>query len=233
MFIIILFDIINIIMKGDYIVKKIIKNIELNDFISWFVRVLLIFTIVRDILIKNYDGLFIVILTLVLTFYPNILERRFRVYLPSSIQVIITLFIFAAQYLGEIRNFYERFWWWDIMLHTTSGFVLGIIGFMFVYLLNKNYDTNVTLSPIFIALFAFSFAVMIGVIWEIYEFGMDRLVGFNMQKFREAGQDGLIDTMVDLIVDSIGALVVSVLGYLNITENKQGSLSKTFSRWFR
>jgi uncharacterized membrane protein YjdF len=213
--------------------KHIIDNEKFNDFISWLIRALLVFTIVRDILIKNYEGLFIVILTLILTFYPNILERRFRVYLPSSIQVIITLFIFAAQYLGEIRNFYERFWWWDIMLHTTSGFVLGIIGFMFVYLLNKNYDTNVTLSPIFIALFAFCFAVMIGAIWEIYEFGMDRLVGFNMQKFREAGQDGLIDTMVDLIVDSIGALVVSVLGYLNITQNKQGSLSKTFSSWFK
>lgn len=213
--------------------KRIIKNIHLNDFISWFVRVLLIFAIVRDIFIKDYDGIFIVALTLVLTFYPNILERRFRVYLPSFIQVIITLFIFAAQYLGEIRNFYERFWWWDIMLHTTSGFILGIIGFMFVYLLNKNYDTNVTLSPIFIALFAFCFAVMIGVLWEVYEFSMDRLVGFNMQKFREAGQDGLIDTMLDLIVDSIGAFVVSVLGYLNIKENKQLSLSKVFSSWVK
>lgn len=213
--------------------KRIIKNIHLNDFISWFVRVLLIFAIVRDIFIKDYDGIFIVVLTLVLTFYPNILERRFRVYLPSFIQVIITLFIFAAQYLGEIRNFYERFWWWDIMLHTTSGFILGIIGFMFVYLLNKNYDTNVTLSPIFIALFAFCFAVMIGVLWEVYEFSMDRLVGFNMQKFREAGQDGLVDTMLDLIVDSIGAFVVSVLGYLNIKENKQLSLSKVFSSWVK
>lgn len=213
--------------------KRIIKNIHLNDFISWFVRVLLIFAIVRDVFIKDYDGIFIVALTLVLTFYPNILERRFRVYLPSFIQVIITLFIFAAQYLGEIRNFYERFWWWDIMLHTTSGFILGIIGFMFVYLLNKNYDTNVTLSPIFIALFAFCFAVMIGVLWEVYEFSMDRLVGFNMQKFREAGQDGLIDTMLDLIVDSIGAFVVSVLGYLNIKENKQLSLSKVFSSWVK
>lgn len=213
--------------------KRIIKNIHLNDFISWFVRVLLIFAIVRDVFIKDYDGIFIVALTLVLTFYPNILERRFRVYLPSFIQVIITLFIFAAQYLGEIKNFYERFWWWDIMLHTTSGFILGIIGFMFVYLLNKNYDTNVTLSPIFIALFAFCFAVMIGVLWEVYEFSMDRLVGFNMQKFREAGQDGLIDTMLDLIVDSIGAFVVSVLGYLNIKENKQLSLSKVFSSWVK
>lgn len=213
--------------------KKLLKNLQFNDFISWFVRALLIFTIVRDVLIKNYDGLFIVIITLILTFYPNILEKRFRVYLPSSIQVIVTLFIFAAQYLGEIRNFYERFWWWDIMLHTTSGFVLGIIGFMFVYLLNKNYTKNVILSPIFIALFAFCFAVMIGVVWEIYEFGMDRLAGLNMQKFREVGQDGLIDTMFDLIVDSLGALVVSILGYFNIKENKQGSLAATFSNWFR
>jgi hypothetical protein len=213
--------------------KGIIKNIKLNDFISWLVRALLIFTIVRDILIKNYDGLFIVIITLGLTFYPTILEKEFRVYLPSSIQVIITLFIFAAQYLGEVRNFYEKFWWWDIMLHTTSGFLLGIIGFMFVYLLNKKYDINVTLSPFFVALFAFCFAVMIGVLWEIYEFSLDRLFGYNMQKFRGLGQDGLVDTMLDLIVDSAGALVISILGYFNIKENKQVSLSKMFSSWIK
>lgn len=119
------------------------------------------------------------------------------------------------------------------MLHTTSGFVLGIVGFMFVYLLNKNYDTNVTLSPFFIALFAFCFAVMIGALWEIYEFGMDRIVGFNMQKFRGPGQDGLVDTMFDLIVDSIGALIVSVLGYLSSKEKKQVSLSTFFSSWIK
>jgi len=107
--------------------KKILKDIQLNDFISWSVRALLIFSIIRSIILKDFDGLFIIVLTLLLTFYPNILEKRFRVYLPSAIQVIITLFIFAAQYLGEIRNFYERFWWWDIMLHTTSGFVLVCI----------------------------------------------------------------------------------------------------------
>lgn len=213
--------------------KKLLGNIKLNGLISWIVRALLIFAIVRDVLIGNYDAIFIIALTLFLTFYPNILERRFRVYLPSPIQIIITLFIFAAQYLGEINNFYERFWWWDIMLHTTSGFVLGIIGFMFVYLLNKNYDTNVTLSPFFIALFAFCFAVMIGTLWEIYEFSMDRLVGFNMQRFRGPGEDGLVDTMVDLIVDSAGAFIISILGYLTIKENKQVSLSIIFSSWFK
>lgn len=213
--------------------KRVLKNIKLNDFISWSVRGLLIFAIVRDVLLKEYDTIFIVVLTLVLTFYPNILEKRFRVYLPSSIQVIITLFIFAAQYLGEINNFYDKFWWWDIMLHTTSGLILGIIGFMFVYLLNKNYDINVTLSPFFIALFAFCFAVMIGVLWEIYEFGMDRLLGFNMQRFRYPGEDGLVDTMLDLIVDSIGAFIISTLGYLRIKENKQISLSKVFSSWIK
>lgn len=119
------------------------------------------------------------------------------------------------------------------MLHTTSGFVLGIIGFMFIYLLNKNYTTNVTLSPFFIALFAFCFAVMIGVIWEIYEFSLDRLLGYNMQKFRGLGQDGLVDTMLDLIVDSLGALVISILGYFNIKENKQLSLSSIFSSWVK
>lgn len=206
-------------------------KIHWNEVISWIVRIAFLFSIIRGIFIKDYSNIFIVVASLVLTFYPNILEKRFRVYLPSEIQVIITLFIFAAQYLGEIKNFYELFWWWDIMLHTTSGFVLGIIGFMFVYLLNKNYNTNVTLSPLFIALFAFCFAVMIGAIWEIYEFSMDRLIGLNMQKFRVPGQDGLVDTMIDLIVDSIGALLVSLIGYLKIKENKKATLSKFFSSW--
>ncbi|MGE5474523.1 MAG: hypothetical protein ACM3UU_09910 [Ignavibacteriales bacterium] len=204
-----------------------------NEIISWTIRAILIIAIVAYLFTGRFDGLFVLVITLMLTFYPNVLEKRFRVYLPSSMQIIITVFIFAAQFLGELRGFYDRFWWWDIMLHTTSGFILGIIGFMFVYMLNQQYDKNVNLSPFFIVLFAFCFALTIGVIWEFYEFGMDRIFGLNMQKFRNPGEDGLVDTMVDLIVDAVGAGVVSIFGFLYIKQKHDLFFTKLFSSWFR
>lgn len=213
--------------------KKKEKLKKWNKIISLTVRFFLVLAIFTGLYTSQYEGTFLALFTLWLTFFPNILKRRFGVYLPSSLQIIITLFIFAAQYLGELHGFYDKFWWWDIMLHTTSGFVLGIIGFMFVYLLNDKYDKNVNLSPFFIILFSFCFAVTVGVFWEFFEFGMDRLFGFNMQKFRGVGQDGLIDTMLDLIVDSIGALVVSILGFFYIKEKQDLFFSNLFSSWFK
>ena len=143
------------------------------------------------------------------------MKKSFGVYLPGSLQIIITLFIFGAQYLGEIKNFYDKIPWWDTMLHTTSGIILGVIGFMFVYLLNKSYSNSIKLSPFFVVMFAFCFAVTMGVFWEFFEFSADRILGTNMQKFRfpELGQDGLVDTMTDLFVDAVGALITSCLLY--------------------
>lgn len=204
-----------------------------NRFISLTVRILLILAIITGIATNQAEGLFLAILTLWLTFFPNILQRMFGIYLPSSIQILITLFIFAAQYLGEMHGFYYKFWWWDIMLHTVSGFVLGMIGFMFVYMLNEQYDKNVKLSPFFIILFSLCFAVTVGVLWEFFEFAMDRLFGTNMQKFRLPGEDGLIDTMGDLFVDTIGALIMSTLGYIYIREKKDLFFTNLFSSWFK
>ena len=104
------------------------------------------------------------------------------------------------------------------MLHTTSGIILGVIGFMFVYLLNKSYSNSIKLSPFFVVMFAFCFAVTMGVFWEFFEFSADRILGTNMQKFRfpELGQDGLVDTMTDLFVDAVGALITSIIGYFYI-----------------
>lgn len=214
-------------------VYKIKREKKWNEIISWAVRIILITATIVYFALGRYEDLFVLILTLLLTFYPNILEKRFRVYLPSSFQIAITLFIFAAQYLGELHGFYDKIWWWDIMLHSISGFILGIVGFMFVYLLNQQYDKNVNLSPFFIVLFAFCFAVTIGVIWEFYEFGMDRIFGFNMQKFRNPWDDGLVDTMTDLIVDSIGAVIVSIFGYFYIKQKQDLFFTKLFASWFK
>ena len=210
------------------------KEIKLNEVISWTVRLLLIIALIESIFKKNYQNTFICTLTVVMTFYPSVLKRRFRVYLPSSLQIIITLFIFASEFLGELHNFYYKFSWWDDMLHLISGSVLGIIGFMFVYFLNKTHIKRTKLSPFFIVLFAFCFAITMGVFWEIVEFSCDRLLGLNMQKFRLAGEDGLVDTMTDLIVDSIGAFVVSAVGYIYIKgKNKLLNKRIKMEEWFK
>ncbi len=197
------------------------KKIEINEIISWIVRVLLLVAIAESIYTKKYQNTFIGVISIIMTFYPSILKKKLRVYLPSSLQIIITLFIFAAEFLGEFYEFYYKIPWWDNMLHCISGSVLGIVGFMFVYFLNKTHIKRTKLSPFFIALFAFCFSITIGVFWEFFEFSVDRLLGFNMQKFRMPGEDGLVDTMIDLFVDALGAFVVSAIGYVYMKRNKK------------
>lgn len=210
--------------QKEHRIKMVITNI---------IRVLLILIIVRGFLIGDHSQDFIALITLLMTYYPSILEKRFGVYLPCRLQIIITLFIFAAQYLGEIKGFYDLIPWWDTILHSTSGVILGIIGLMFVYLLNKKEGSKVNLSPIMVVWFAFCFAITIGVFWEFFEYGMDRIFGLNMQKFRLPGQDGLVDTMGDLFVDTLGALVTSIFGWLYIKKKNDVIFSEYFSSWFR
>jgi hypothetical protein len=143
---------------------------------------------------------------LVVTLLPLIVGRRLRLYIPPEFEGLTVLFVFASLFLGEVRGYYARFWWWDIALHTASGFLLGILGFLLVYVLNERKEIELHMKPGFVALFAFMFALGLGALWEIFEFAMDASFGLNMQK-------GLTDTMWDLIVDAIGALVISVLGY--------------------
>jgi hypothetical protein len=143
---------------------------------------------------------------LFVTLLPMVLGRRLELHIPPEFEALTVVFVFASLFLGEVRGYYVRFWWWDIVLHTASGFLLGILGFLLVYVLNEKEDIELHMKPGFVALFAFMFAVGLGALWEIFEFGMDQFFGFNMQK-------GLVDTMWDLIVDAIGALVISLLGY--------------------
>jgi uncharacterized membrane protein YjdF len=135
------------------------------------------------------------------------------VYIPPQFQLLAIAFIFASLFLGEVGGFYTRFWWWDIVLHTGSGFLLGIIGFLLVHVLNETEKIGVYLKPGFVAFFAFLFSVGTGALWEIFEFGMDSLVGMNMQKGMLGDESGLTDTMFDLMVDTLGALVIAVLGF--------------------
>lgn len=144
---------------------------------------------------------------LVITFLPLLLPTRYKVQVPYEFESLAILFICLALFFGEVLDFYNRYWWWDLFLHAWSGFLLGITGFVLVYVLNENENINFDLSPGFIALFACMFAISMGAIWEIFEYFMDEAFGMNMQK------SGLQDTMWDLIVDTIGAVVIAVLGY--------------------
>jgi len=207
------------------------KNIS-SMIVTNLVRLALIIIFIRGCVVGDNSQDLIIILTFLMTFYPSILVKRFGVYLPKRLEITITLFIFAAQVLGEMHGFYDKISWWDTMLHATSGVILGLIGFLFVYLLNEKGDANVNLSPIFVVIVAFCFAITMGVIWEVFEFGADRILGYNMQKFRLPGQDGLIDTMEDLIVDMIGAFVACTGGWLYMKKKKDPLFNDFFDNWF-
>ena len=204
----------------------------INVIVANLVRLVLIITFIIGCVTGDHSQDFIILITFFLTYYPSILAKRFGVYLPKRLEIVITLFIFAAQVLGELNGFYDRITWWDTMLHATSGIVLGIAGFLFVYLLNEKGDANVNLSPIFVVIVAFCFALTLGVFWEIFEFAADRLLGFNMQKFRMPGQDGLVDTMGDLIVDAIGAFIACLFGWRYMKKKKDTLFNNYFDEWF-
>lgn len=144
---------------------------------------------------------------LLLALAPSILGSRFNVRIPAEFELLAVLFIFASLFLGEVHSYYERFWWWDALLHLGSGMLFGILGFLLVYSINQRQLGELGLRPAFVALFAFAFAVALGTLWEIFEFAMDQLFGLNMQK------SGLVDTMWDLIIDAAGAIVMSLLGW--------------------
>ena len=208
------------------------SNKKSSMIITNLVRLALVFTYIRGWIFVDHSQDFLIILTFIMTYYPSVLEKRFGVYLPNTLQIIITLFIFSAQVLGEMNGFYDKIPWWDTMLHATSGTILGLLGFMFVYLLNEKGDANVNLSPIFVVLFAFCFAITMGVFWEFFEYAGDRLFGYNMQKFRMPGQDGLVDTMEDLIVDSIGAIVACIFGWIYMKKQNDTLFNNYFDIWF-
>jgi hypothetical protein len=156
---------------------------------------------------------FLVASIMAATLLPVALGKRLPVRIPSELQILAILFIFATLFLGEVRDYYERFWWWDLALHGTAGLLLGLLGFLIVYMLNENDHVDLHMRPSFVALFAFFFAVGLGALWEIFEFAMDQAFDTNMQKPMLGDPSGLTDTMWDLIVDTLGAMIVSLAGW--------------------
>lgn len=143
-----------------------------------------------------------------LTFAPSFLEKRLRVQLPIELTLFVCIFLFSSFVLGEVRGFYERLWWWDLALHGSSAFVVGLTGFLGVYVF---YMTNrIRVEPIYVAVIAWSFAIAIGTFWEIFEFLMDWFFGLNMQK------TGLVDTMTDLMINAAGGLAAAISGFFYV-----------------
>jgi len=197
------------------------------DWITLFLQAILILGLILSVLEQQWLNVVLTITVLTMTALPAVMERRFHVQIPAEFELLAILFVFASLFLGEVRDYYLRFWWWDIVLHTGSGLMLGLTGFLLVYILNQTDRIQLHMNPGFVALFSFAFAMGAGAIWEIFEFGMDNLFGLNMQK------SGLRDTMWDLIVDAIGALIFSVTGYLYLKRGWGSPIFRSVERFLK
>ena len=169
---------------------------------------------------------------------PTLFSRKFEIEMPVGLYIMYILFLYAAIFLGEVRSYYYKVPYWDSILHGLSSMMTGFLGFMLVALLNRSEHTHLTLSPFFVAMFAFCFSLTVGAVWEIYEFTGDLLFHTNMQKFILAdgtvliGQAALSDTMKDIIIDAAGALLASAAGYFSLRSGKgwASDLIATYSR---
>ena len=251
----------NIIPRLHNALKRELREHRSSFIIYTILRALVIGVLIFTVVTENYESAFLCLLTLVLLIVPSFLQVALRIELPTMLEITMLIFIFAAEILGEIFNFYSIFPFWDTVLHTLNGFLAAAIGLSLVRLLNKSDRLLIYLSPLFTSIVAFCFSMTIGVFWEFFEFSMDRFLGFDMQKdtvihtissvmlnptgendpvvmenisdVTVSGHDlglggyldiGLIDTMQDLFVNFIGALVFSVLGYFFVKNKNDDSV---------
>lgn len=158
-------------------------------------RFLVIWVMIAQFFNGNFENVFLCILTLILFLVPSFIERKIQIDLPDTLEVIILLFIFAAEILGEIRAYYISIPYWDTMLHTLNGFLCAAIGFSLLDILNRHERLSFSLSPLYLAIMAFCFSMTIGVLWEFFEFGMDEMFGLDMQK--DTVVTGISSTLLD------------------------------------
>lgn len=161
-------------------------------------RLLVLVTMIAQFFNGNYQNVFLCILTLILFMVPSFIEVNFKIDIPDALEVMVLLFIFAAEILGEIRAYYIAFPYWDTMLHTINGFLAAAIGFSMVELLNRHERFIFRLSPLFMAIVAFSFSMTIGVVWELFEWSMDMFLGLDMQK------DTVLQSINSVLLDPAG-----------------------------
>lgn len=155
---------------------------KIKAFVYIALRILVVIVLIAEIFNRNYNNVFLCVLTLILFMIPNFLNKRMNIILPGTLEIIVLLFIFGAEILGEINEYYLLFDRWDDMLHTINGFLCAAIGFSMIDILNRNEKVTFSLSPAFVALVAFCFSMTVGVLWEFFEFGMDMFFQTDMQK---------------------------------------------------
>ena len=237
-----------------------------STFIVYLIlRIIVVAAMVLSLLRQDYENFFVCTLVLVLFMLPFFVQSNFGIELPSTLEIIVLLFIFAAEILGELRGYFVRFKYWDVMLHSTTGFLAAAFGFGLVDIFNRNERFKFSLSPFFLALVAFCFSMTIGVLWEFFEFGVDQLLHKDMQKdtvihaFSSVMLDptnsnipirvdgitdvivngeslglggyldiGLFDTMKDLFVNFIGAVVFSIIGYFYVKSRGKSKFASQF-----
>lgn len=249
-------------------IKQKYKETKKSSLLVYLIlRTLVIISMIDQILRGDLNNAFLCLLSLALFTIPTFIEKEFKIELPSVLETIIYCFIFSAEILGEINNFYAKIPYWDTILHTLNGFLAAGIGFSLINLLNEN-SKSINLSPLFVAIVAFCFSMTIGVLWEFFEYGADNFLRTDMQKdtiitsFSSVELDpeesnkpvkvdniqsteintadgivvieggyldiGIKDTMKDLIVNFIGAVVFSFIGYLYINNKEKYKFASNF-----
>lgn len=242
-----------------------IKEHKLTFAVYVVLRLIVIAVLILSLVNRRFENVFVCSLTLVLFLVPAFFQKNFGIELPTTLEIIIMLFIFAAEILGEIGAYYVKVPLWDTMLHTTNGFLCAAVGFSLVDLLNRNNRFKFHLSPLYLSIVAFCFSMTIGVLWEMFEFGADMLLATDMQKdfivtkISSVALDptfsnkavvvdnitevyvngeplglggyldiGIIDTMKDLIVNFVGAVVFSVIGFFYVKSRGKSRFAKRF-----
>ncbi|MHC0054883.1 hypothetical protein [Actibacterium sp. D379-3] len=193
--------------------------------VIYAIWLILLVTFAGALVTARWSVAFVSVATVGLSLLPELVVRRFQVRLPVGFYAMTTLFLFGTLFLGEVFDFYERYWWWDILLHGGAAMGFGLVGVIFVLLLFEG--DRYAAPPIALALIAFSVAMTIGAVWEIFEFAMDQLFGLNMQK------SGLIDTMWDLIVNAIGASAGAAAGFLYLKGREWGGMTHLIGEFVR
>lgn len=174
----------------------------------------------------------LVVAVMGLTLTPLLFRERLPIRVPFGLQLAAVLFVFASLFLGEVRDFYERIWWWDMALHLASGLLLGVVGFMLVFILNRD-RAGRALGPGFVAVFVFSFALAVGALWEMFEFAVDVSLGTELQRPMLSDGTGLTDTMWDLNLDALGALLVAIAARRRMIRGGPSLLDRWLARMAR
>ena len=177
-------------------------------------RLIVLASLVSAILRQEYESAFVCVLVLFLFMLPFFIQKNFGIRLPSTLEIIILLFIFAAEILGELQSYFIQYPYWDTMLHTTNGFLCAAVGFSLIDILNRDAKIKFTLSPVYVALAAFCFSMTIGVLWEFFEFGMDRLLHMDMQK------DTIVHTISSVMLDPTNSNIpITIDGITSVAVN--------------